>query len=223
MNLTLPQIYERVASLSAGGYITNETRLNKGYIYSLIHSARAVIVCERWKQYGKIPPIYYQNYQPEYVKFAQSEGCSTIFYDTPPPIALDGRATGMGFVGANINGKYVAFREVSSKSAFVSMQNDPIKKAGRKAYVLVGYNTWEVFYKDRVKDFSADIITADPTTLPTYNMDYDPYPVDMGDIAKIELYIQQGAMQFILRTPVDKIADSNDKTANQPIHMGGRR
>jgi hypothetical protein len=210
--MTLPEIVERVSSGPTGGYITIDSRLDNGYMTNLIHSARAFIVCERWKQFGMIPPVYYQKYEPDYSKLAQDdEGCYTVFYGTPQIIALDGRASGIGYVGA-INDIKCQFREVSTLGELASFQNDRIMKTGRKAYILNGQGTLTVWYKTKIKQFMMEIIAADPTKLPSYNVDFDDYPMDISDIPKMESYMLQGSFGLVYKTPIDRINDGRDIT-----------
>lgn len=214
--MTLPALYERIAGLPSAGYLSEDTRLDKGRIYSLIHSARAFIVTERWKQFGKIPPVYYQPFKPEYVILSQdSTGCFSRFYNIPTVIALDGRATGIGYIGSD--GTHCMFREVLSRAAFAAMQQSRVMKAGRKAYCLTPHDgEMEVYFKDSIENFKMEAIFADPTTVNTYNVDYDNYPMDMSDIPKMETYLLQGAMGLMYRTPMDRVNDGRDTTV-QPL------
>jgi hypothetical protein len=210
--MTLPEIYERIGSLPTGGYLTSDSRLDTGYIYSLVHSARAFVCCERFKMYGKVPPIYYQNHRPDYRKAAQDNDCCVTFYDFPVPIAMDGRMTGMGFNG-NINGTPISFREISSLQAFSAMQTDRIMKAGRKAYVLFGPDYIQVWSgSQKIKEIDFQAVWSDPTKISSYNIDFDNYPIDISDIAKVEQYLMQGTMGMIYKTPIDRINDGRDIT-----------
>lgn len=214
-SITLPQLYERIASLPSGGALTNDSKLDKGFIYSLIHSARAYVVSQRWIAESKVPYVYYQRFEPDYRKLAQEDSCLTKFYDFPQVIQLDQRASGVGYVGT-INGVPMSFREVTSRQAFASMQNDRVMKMGRVPYVLLEGNSLEVYYKDKIKEFAIEAIFADPTLVPTYNVDYDAYPVDIADVSKMEAYITAIEYKTIINTLIDRISNSRDE-ASQPI------
>lgn len=214
--MTLPQLYERIASLPSGGYLTVDTRLDKGFMYSLIHSARAFIVAERWKQYGKIPPVYYQPFTPQYNELSQDGTmCYTTFYNIPDIIALDGRATGLGYVGSD--GCQCLFREVSSRAAWASMKEHRSFKRNTKPYVLfAGSGMCEVWFKDSIENITFNAIFSDPTQVDTYNVDFDPYPMDVSDIPKMETYLLQGSMGLVYKTPIDRVNDQRDTTV-QPL------
>lgn len=217
--MTLPELYERIGSLPSGGYLTVDTRFDRGYIYSLIHTARAVIISERWKMNGMVPAVYYQPYKPEYVILSQTEdGCYSRFYNVPDIINLDGRATGLGYVGST--GTLCQFREVNNSAVLASMMNNRIIRKMRKPIVLVlGGGEIEVYSTDSIENLRMEAIFADPTKVPTYNVDYDQYPIDASDISKIELYMLQGSMNMITRTPMDRVNEQRDTTTQPQPRM----
>jgi len=216
--MTLPQLFERVASLPSGGYITVDSRFSPQQMYSHIHSARANIVTERWRKEGKVPPIYFQPFKPKYEILSQSKGvCFTRFYDVPDIIALDGRATGMGFIGGN--GTLCQFREVSSKGAFAAMQSHRITKVGRNiTYVLVlGGGEFNVYSSMSIEDMELHAVFSDPTKVDTYNIEFDSYPIDTSDATKIESFLMQGSMSLTYKTPMDRVNDQRDTTVAPPV------
>lgn len=217
--MTIRELYERIASLPNGGYITVDTRLDQGYMYSLIHSARAAVVNERWKNNGFVPPVYYQKFKPEYVILSQDDGsCYSKFYNVPQIIALDGRATGLGYVGAN--GQLCQFREVNNRAQMASMMNNRIIRKMRKPMVLMlGGGEMEVYSNDSIENLRMEAVFADPTKVPTYNIDFDDYPIDMGDISRIELLLMQGQINMISRTPMDRVNDQRDTTVPPQTRM----
>lgn len=210
--MTLPQIREHCAALPSGGYITVDSRLNNGLMDKSIHMGRAFIACERWKQYGEVPYSYYQEYKPDFSKAAQSaDNCYTSFYGTPEIIALDGRASGLGYIGAINDIKY-NFREVANLAELSSYQNDRIMKSGRKAYVLFIADEMRIYYQDKIKSLQINAIFSDPTTVPTYNVNYHNYPIPIEDIPKLETYLMQGSMGLIYKTPMNRVNDGRDVT-----------
>ncbi len=210
--MTLPEIYERIGSLPSGGYLTIDSRFDKGYIYSLIHSARSIIVMERFKANMSIPPVYYQPYTPTFEKVAQdSDKCCTIFYGVPTIIGGDGRTSGLGYVGT-INGKPKIFKEVGSRAELAAMFTDRTMRNLTRPYVLIGGESIEVYSNETIKNFSIEAIFKDPTQLPTYDIPTSEYPMDIADIAKMETYLMQGAMGASIKTIADRIANSRDDT-----------
>jgi len=208
--MTISEIYERIGSLPNAGYLTSDTRLDKGYIYSLIHSARASVVSQRWAMMGFIPPAYYQSFKPEYVILSQDEGaCYSKFYNVPQIMALDGRATGLGYVGAD--GTICQFREVNNRAQLASMMNNRIIRKMRKPIVLVlGGGEMEVYSNDPIENMKIEAVFSDPTTVSSFNINLDDYPIDLGDIAKIEQILLQGTMNMIARGVMDRVNEQRD-------------
>lgn len=217
--MTIREIYERIASLPNGGYITVDTRLDQGYMYSLIHSARATVVNERWRNFGFVPPVYYQKFKPEYVILSQDDSvCYSKFYNIPQIIALDGRATGLGYVGAN--GQLCQFREVNNRAQMASMMSNRIISKMRKPMVLMlGGGEMEIYSNDSIENLRMEAIFADPTKVNTYNIDFDDYPVDMGDISRMEQILMQGQINMISRTQMDRVNDQRDTTVPPQTRM----
>lgn len=210
--MTFPEIYEHIGSLASGGYLTEDSRYDKGFIYGLVNRGRAVIVNERWKADLSIPPIYYMRYETEYVKQAQpSDGCYTIFYNTPDIIALDGRATGASYVGT-VDGLPATFREVSNRAEFAAQQKDRIMRSLNNVRVLFGNGQIECFYKNTIKHIAIEIIPRDPRQIATYDIDKSQYPMDEGDLARLDTYLMQGSMNATVKTIADRIANSKDNT-----------
>ncbi len=210
--MTFNEIYERIGSLESGGYLTSDSRYDKGFIFSLVNSARAVIVNERWKADMAIPPIYYMRYETVYDAQSQSaDSCSTIFYNTPEIIALDNRASGVSYVGT-VDGTPMTFREVTNRAEFAAQQNDRIMRSTNNARILFGYNTIEAFYKNRIKHIALEMIPRDPRQIPTYDIELSQYPLDEGDLARVDTYLMQGSMNATVKTIADRIANSKDNT-----------
>lgn len=210
--MTFPEIYERIGSLASGGYLTEDSRYDKGFIFGLVNSARAIIVNERWQRDSAIPSIYRMWYETEYDPSAQNaDNCNTIFYNTPQIIALDNRASGVSYVGT-VDGLPMIFREVANRATFAAQQNDRIMRSMKNARVLFNYDTIECFYKNRIKRIGMEIIPRDPRQIPTYDIERSQYPMDEGDLAKMDTYLMQGSMNATVKTIADRIANSKDNT-----------
>lgn len=217
--MTLPELYERVVSLISGGAAAVDTRLERGYVYSLIHSARAQVITERFKMQGSVPPIYYQPFKPEYVVLSQNpNGCYSKFYNVPAIIAIDGRSTGLGFIGGDE--ALCMFREVNNRAELASMMTNRLAKKLRKPIALIlGGGEMEVYSQDSIESIRMEAVFADPTTVDTYNIDYDDYPMDMGDIARLEALLLQSTLNAVSKTPMDRINDQRDTTVQPQPRM----
>lgn len=218
MKYTLPEIYERIVAIAQGGYFTTDVLNNKELMYSLIHSARQQTIQERFQKWGTIPQVYYQPWTPRYDALSQVAGTNyTLFTGFPTAIALDGRSSGMGYIGTVIvDNCPVMFREVRTRSEFAAMQEDVIMRAGRKAYVLVDGTNVQVFYKNKIKELSIEAVFSVPTDVNSYNVDLDPYPMDLGDFARLEQILLQTDIGAIQRTPTDRVVNAR-ADAVQPL------
>lgn len=218
MSLTFPELIEQCKSLPSGGYITKDSRLKPGQMASIINGGRAYVVRERWKQYGKVPPIYYQKFYPQYDKLAQDEdSCYAKFYGVPNIIALDGRATGLGYIGSS--NSLNLFREVSSKAAMASMLNQRVIGMKRKGLALIGGSgEIDIYWNTKIKLPELQAVFSDPRQVPLYNYDFDPYPMDIGDIPMMEQFLMNGGpLRYMAATPIDRINDGRDTTAPPPV------
>lgn len=210
--MTFPEIYERIGSLASGGYLTDDTRYDKGYIYSLVNSARSIIALERWKADLAIPPSYFQDYEPQYVTQSQESGmCCSIFYDCPELVAYNSLGSGLSYVGT-VDGTPKRFAEVVSESDLAMILHSRIGKIPLVPYVLRGAGVIKIYYKDKIKQFKMTGVFQDPRQIPTYDIDLSPYPIDVGDISRVETYIQQGSMNATVKTIADRIANKKDNT-----------
>lgn len=212
--MTVRQIIEWMGSIPNGGYLTNESRLDSGFMTELINSGRVAVLNQRWRADRDIPRSYYLEVTPTYNKLAQEDACCVTYYDLPAMVALDGLSTGMGYVGT-IDGMPCQFREVGSLAEFASMQLvKTMKVDGRNTYVLPdGQGGIRVYSSTAVKSFMMEIIPANPIDVPTFNIDIDRYPMAIDDLSLVANYLTSGGLSLAYRTPIDKVADGNDAAA----------
>lgn len=210
--MTFNEIYERIGSLASGGYLTEDSRYDKGFLFSLVNSARAVIASERFKADMAIPPSYYQEYEPEFIKQAQQSGlCCSIFYDCPEIIGINNLSSGLGYVGT-VDGKPARFAEVVSEADMAMILQDRITRIPLTPYVLRSAGNIRVYWKSTVKYLKMTGIFADPRQIPTYDIELSQYPIDEGDLARVDTYLMQGSMNATVKTIADRIANSKDNT-----------
>ena len=210
--MTFPELYERIGSLASGGYLTEDSRYDKGYIFSLVNAARAIIATERFKADMAIPPIYYQEYEPEFIRQAQeTDLCCSVFYDCPEIIGINNLSSGLGYVGT-IDGVPKTFAEVASEAELSMILRGRVTKVMLTPYVLRSAGVIRVFYKSTIHQFKMTGIFADPRQIPTYDIQLSQYPMDEGDFSKMDTYLMQGSMNATEKTIADRIANSKDNT-----------
>jgi hypothetical protein len=69
-----------------------------------------------------------------------------------------------------------------------------------------------VYWKSTVKRFKMTGIFSDPRDIPTYDVELSQYPIDEGDLARVDTYLTQGSMNATVKTIADRIANSKDNT-----------
>lgn len=213
MNLTLPQYRERIITGAIGGQISADARYDYQYIDSIINSGRAVLVRELYKEMGIVPPVYYQRYEPEYIPDAQ-ESKEYALYSMPDLIAIDATSDGGGFFGTVTCD--VPFTQVNNRNTLADYKRHRILKPGRRALVLVTKGRAEVYYKNLIKEFLIEGIFADPTSVPTFNVENDPYPIDAAAMSRLDDYILRIHLDRTQQAVTDRVANSRDDSV-QPF------
>lgn len=210
--MTAREVYEWMGSLPSGGYLTIESRLTFDFTMQTFNKGRAFVLADRWMKDRSIPREYYQTITPTYNKLAQEQSCYVSYYGLPDFVALDGMATGIGYVGS-VNGVPATFREVGTRAEFASMQNNRLMKVGRKVYVLPdGHGGLEIYASDVIKSFSMDIVASNPLSVAGFNIDSDTYPVAEDDYGKIATYLTSGSLSMPYRTPYDLVNIGKDSS-----------
>jgi len=208
--MTFPELRQRIISGAVGGSMSADVRFDFGYIDSLINSARATLIKELFKEIGVVPPVYYQPYFPDYVEDMQDSANYSTFY-MPDLIPLDGTSDGGGFVGSITC--HQQFNQVNNRSEFADMQRDRIMKAGRRAVVLITKGRMEVHYKNKIKEFRMEIIAADPLEVPSFNLNYDEYPIDANSLSRLDDFIMKIHLDRAQNAVSDRIANNRDDSS----------
>lgn len=210
--MTAREVYEWMGSLPSGGYLTIESRLTFDFTMQTFNKGRAFVLTDRWMKDRSIPREYYQTITPTYNKLAQEDSCYVSYYGLPDFVALDGMATGIGYVGS-VNGVPATFREVGTRAELASMQNNRLMKVGRKVYVLPdGHGGLEIYSSDVIKSFRMDIVASNPLSVVGFNIDSDTYPVSEDDYGKIATYLTSGSLSMPYRTPYDLVNIGKDSS-----------
>lgn len=207
--MTLPDLANRIASLPSGGFITDESKFDYGFIYSLIHTAAATAKSNRYTLEKKIHPSWWFPYYPEFDKLQQIDGCYYRF-KLPQLIHLDPRNIGMEYIGSLQ--KNNQFRITVGRAKFAAMQKDRVMKMREGiTYVLIDNGFCEVY--GSVRNFFMNGLWFDVTQLPNYNTDSDNYPVDAKLITDIERIILQLNLNIITKSASDLRQNKQDDSA----------
>lgn len=172
--MTFPELYSVFAAMPQMGFLTNDTRYGRGYVYSLINDCKAAAQKAIYLQNRKTHPSWFIRYYPEFQAGFQKT-CYGVFF-MPTVIYLDEIQDGYGFIGSTetLNAMIPVKNRVSMSDI---MKHPILKPRPSETYILLEGNKGEV-WGNNLKEFSMSIIPADPREIPTYNEDVDEYPAD---------------------------------------------
>jgi hypothetical protein len=207
--MILPELAERIANLPSG-FLTDESRLDRPYLYSLIHTAAAQAKQISFQRTKRIESSWMFPYFPEFNEAAQIGDCYYKF-KLPQIVPLDGRQTGLGYIGSiDCNTLY---RTVENRAKFAAMQMHRIMK-NRRNTVLIENGSIEIY--GSAKEARIDGCWFDVTTLPNFNINKDDYPISANLIPEIERLILQIDLATIMKSRQDykqnKMDDSGAAT-----------
>lgn len=209
--MTLPEFGERIAALPASGFLTDESKFDRKFIYSLIHTASAQAKRMEFAKSKKTHPSWYFPYFVDFDKAEQIDDCYYRF-DIPQYITFDSRISGMGYVGSIKQNN--SFRLVQGRAKFASMQSDSIMRAdGRKIYVLLENDYIEVYATIRPRNFKLEACWFDPTQLSNYNIEKDNYPIEASLVPEVEKIILQTNLIIITKSAMDTLQDKKDSSS----------
>jgi len=220
--MTLNSIAERISLLPDGGVLNSANRFDRGYIWSIIHTAAAQAKqIDFIKNNRRIHSSWLYPYYPEFVQAAQVRECFNRF-NLPQIIEFDSRMTGVGYVGA-ITGNN-AYRVIENRARFTSMQNDRIMKVRKdKNYVLIENGYIELY--GMAENMMVMGCWFDVTKIPSYNVEKDDYPISANLIPEVEKLIEQANLNIIMRNKPDfderTMVDSSALMVGDN-HKGGR-
>ena len=215
---TLPQLIEIATMQLSGGQYNIDGTVDPQYIETMLILLRSTAIRNnytgsRYVAANKtIPSICIQDYHVIYDDDLQDDPCWNKFY-CPEVISLDDKFDGLRYVGTEDDTN--AFYRVKNASQYASMLNDPILKRLMEQNIVYMYTATDNILKVNDKDlrsFKVRGIFTDPTVIPTYNKNIDPFPCDINTITTIlnELYAMFTKNESA--TPSDAIADGKDES-----------
>jgi hypothetical protein len=216
MSLTLRERVEKLERLPAGGIITDESRYDFEYMVSLLNAARQVALSFQWKLTKRIPYICYQKHYPRYESDMQQDIQCFVRFCVPDAINLWGQG-----VGENTDG-FVYVGDVSGKRGYAKItdrgqlstlnQHRFMKNNGRYMAFMFDapVGAMEIYGNPDLRKLLINGLFSDPRDCNTYNVDFDPYPIDdqLGDMCEKAIF---GAnTSIIASTTPDYISNSTD-------------
>lgn len=174
--MILKDIVEMFQRQSGGGVFDTDTRYDIAFTEDTIHKARATVLFNYYQKYHKINPSWTQQFIGEYSSLLQ-ESNKFIKFQCPSVLTLDDFIDGFMYVG-NLNDN-VSYRKISNRATLSTYNSH--------RYTRLNIDTPEFIYSDgyieiygnsMIRQLKVDGIFTDPTKIPTYNKEFDQYPVD---------------------------------------------
>lgn len=206
MRKTLYQIAESVIATPQAGLYLDETNISFEMICQKIHEARGIVAQQRWMKDKTVHPDWLQRFYPEFNEVIQEEKCFLKF-KCPGFIFLDQNNDGLRYAGSR---DYADdFRRIRTRGELSDMKRHPVMNSGRRNYILYEAGELEAISKTKPIDFMTVGVHNDPTEIPTYNAEKDPYPIDAGATELIESMVRNIVI-ISEKTPADTVSNSKD-------------
>lgn len=217
--MNIKEVRSRIMALpSAGVANIKESRLETAFVDNLASQARASAIRNRVKMNMPIHSSWYMNYEPDYETTFQNAGeLCFVRFKMIPYISINSRLDGINFIGANENN--IAYRLVSDRATFASNQNDRLLRAKSRmgiVHALIENGVVECYSKVNINGIKINLIPENPFDIPTWNPDFDPYPVDVSLLDDMVRMIMQTDLVVITKSFYDRVTNGRDESA-QPI------
>lgn len=205
----LSQIVDEIKTELQSGVSYDDSRFDTKYIESKIHGARAVIISNYMIRVGKfINDAWVQTLD---INFADREtDCEVVEFDCPSVITVDGHNDGFVYVGhvsgmkpfARIRKGYTNLTQHSlfskSKSIFWDFK-----------HLTQGRTVLQFFNNKKLENVMVRAMFNDPTFIPNFDKQLDPYPVDAN--------LKKDIVEMVV---LDLIRKVNQPTVNNPESLG---
>jgi len=200
--MTLLEITEEIIRTdSGGGVITDENKLDSDFIQSLVHEYRGKAIWDSWQRTKRINSLWTQQFIPEFEEALQESSDFTKFA-CPPVISLDDKRDGFLYIGT-VDGDF-SFRKVTSRADLANKNRHRFTKKRPKALYSDGF----LEIHGNIEEVRVDGIFANPTDIPTYNAEFDNYPISDDILVLMKALLFQTQTSIIDRKPADVISDS---------------
>ena len=200
--MTCKEILEAgIQYIEANNIVTDETMLRRAQFLSAFNASKSKVLSDFIAQ-GLEAEITGSNYLDSYLyKVVYEQGGKYNYFEVAPAVM-----NGYNYVGG-IDG-CSRFREMATKAQEQSTLNDQVPSITtyRKGdqYLMVKNNG--------VNEILASYIPVDPMKVPTFNFDYDQYPVDEALLNSIFNEMFATYQSKVQGKPKDTVSDSQDTT-----------
>lgn len=198
--MTLQEIIDIFIRIPSGGVLTQENRYDDLFIESAVHRVRSTAIFAYWQKTKRINPIWTQQFVPVFNEALQEDDLCKVIFPCPAPVNLDEQMDGFLYIGTEDGN--CPYRKVVSRAELANAnKHRSIKITKDIVKVLYSDGNLEVYGNTDLKKIRVDGIFQNPTLIPTYNRDIDPYPVDEALIDMMKNIYYQTEAQVVVARP----------------------
>ncbi len=210
---TLPAIKEKVVRLMEGGVKTSETRLDDGYVYAIIHDARAHVLRTDFIKNKRWSPQALQTFYPEFETYYQNSVCYTRFQLPTNFIQANSVQDGLVYFGSDTIKVYESqnFDRIKNRSELNDFLNNSRTNNFDIPAVLIEGSIATILSKQAmVENLCVVGVLDNPTRIGTYNLKKDNYPISEDLMPLLFDVIMNGTMKIVYARPTNQSWDAQN-------------
>lgn len=212
---TLRQITDRLIRAVNAGVNTDDSRWSPRYIESLIPSLRESAIKMEYngtRDRAGNKRVEYANLQSHTFQIdeeIQPEGVDYVIFDIPRPISISKGVDGIVYVGQDSDS--VSFTKLHNRSEVATYKQRGFLRDGRNIAVIYEIPYVLAFGNPMLKELTLQFVAADPTAVPSFNIETSQYPVTDSQI-ELMVDLLKKELTPAMNRPADEISDGTDTT-----------
>lgn len=206
--MLLSNLKSQIIRLVSGGIETDTTRYDFSDIEDKIHYGRAFVIGQSFQQSKRIGSSWTQQYISPFDPNLQDTN-DFVRFKVPHVIRLDSLRDGFVYVGAITS--TTAYRRVNNRAEMANYNLHRITKQNERTPKFIYSDGYiEVYGDTMIKELRVDGIFRNPTHIPSYNQDIDPYPISADLIGVLKDYLLKTTLIPEQQKAPDTIADGRE-------------
>lgn len=195
-------IIQQVQSIHTVG-----TKFNTANLYDIVNNIKGTVQVMQFKKYGKVNSAWTQQFTALKEDDLQ-ESKKFIRFELPTP-AVNLGSDNSGIVYSGSADGCQNFALVQTRGELNTFLNHRVTK--KKPIILYSDAFLEVWNQPLIKELLIDYVPTNPLLLPTYNVDYDDYPLDAEGIAILKALVYESITNKQAVKPTDYDPGMTDK------------
>ena len=205
--MLIDEIADIIIRSDNSGIFTDEQKLDRDYIYALIHKGRARAIFDAFVKTKRISTSWLQQDILDYDADIQLSEDYVIF-GCSQTISLDNVRDGLVYVGT-IDGN-CQYRKLNGRSELAMYSGHRYIKGDDNIRYIYSDGYLEFYGNTELQEVRVDGIFSNPLLLKSFNKDYDNYPISPDLLPTIQEIIFKVDGQFVIGKPIDSKSDSAD-------------